>query len=207
MDAWKHNDAKIRERAREPRRAEDAAGDDRVPFRDSRARIAATCCRPGPPASRTAAFSTTTSGTATCCKIATAADFCGTRWQVNAVMIPVPHGKSYLMPVARVMKLYRHHIGQQAIAVQACPSDFDVVASRTDNKVFLHVVNTRQKDAVDVALNLGDAKIVAANSFEITDDPMVEVSDLNDRDVMQVNKRELARRRPLESSARQRFGD
>ena len=47
-------------------------------------------------------------------KIATAADFCGTRWQVNAVMIPVPHGNAYLMPVARVMKLYRHHIGKQA---------------------------------------------------------------------------------------------
>ena len=36
-------------------------------------------------------------------KIATAADFCGTRWQVNAVIIPTPGGKSYLMPVARVM--------------------------------------------------------------------------------------------------------
>ena len=28
-------------------------------------------------------------------KIATAADFCGTRWQVNAVMIPVPGGRSF----------------------------------------------------------------------------------------------------------------
>jgi hypothetical protein len=33
-------------------------------------------------------------------KIATLADFCGTRWQVNAVMIPTPGGKSYMMPVA-----------------------------------------------------------------------------------------------------------
>ena len=50
-------------------------------------------------------------------KIATAADFCGTRWQVNAVMIPVPQGgKAYLMPVARVMQLYRHHIGSHAVA-------------------------------------------------------------------------------------------
>src|SRR5262249_19761530 len=46
-------------------------------------------------------------------KIATAADFCGTRWQNNALMIPVPKGgtRAYHQPVARVMQLYRHHIG------------------------------------------------------------------------------------------------
>ena len=31
-------------------------------------------------------------------KIATAADFCGTRWQNNAVMIPVPQGQPRLPP-------------------------------------------------------------------------------------------------------------
>ena len=52
-------------------------------------------------------------------KIATAADFCGTRWQNNAVMIPVPKGnnRAYLQPVARVMQLYRHHIGSHAVKV------------------------------------------------------------------------------------------
>ena len=37
-------------------------------------------------------------------KIATAADFCGTRWQNNAVIIPTPKGnnKAYLQPVARM---------------------------------------------------------------------------------------------------------
>ena len=51
-------------------------------------------------------------------KIATAADFCGTRWQNNAVIIPTPKGnnRAYLQPVARVMQLYRHHIGSHAIA-------------------------------------------------------------------------------------------
>ena len=44
-------------------------------------------------------------------KIATAADFCGTRWQNNAVIIPTPkdNNSAYLQPVARVMRLYRHH--------------------------------------------------------------------------------------------------
>src|SRR2546429_5523633 len=42
-------------------------------------------------------------------KIATAADFWGTRWQNNAVIIPTPKGnnRAYLQPVARVMQLYR----------------------------------------------------------------------------------------------------
>ena len=54
-------------------------------------------------------------------KIATAADFCGTRWQNNAVIIPTPKGnnRAYLQPVARVMQLYRHHIGSHAITVSA----------------------------------------------------------------------------------------
>src|SRR6185503_11744853 len=74
-------------------------------------------------------------------KIATAADFCGTRWQNNAVMIPVPKGnnRAYLQPVARVMALYRHHIGTQAIELIRAPDGLDVVASRRDSPVFLHV--------------------------------------------------------------------
>ena len=41
-------------------------------------------------------------------------------------------------------------------------------------------------------LNLGDAKIASAKSYEIADEPMREVSDLNDGDVMQIKQRELA---------------
>jgi len=118
-------------------------------------------------------------------KIATAADFCGTRWQVNAVMIPVPHGKAYLMPVARVMKLYRHHIGSHAVEVAACPEGLDVVASRADNKLFLHVVNTDRTRSATAELRLPGASIDTAIAHQIADDPMVEVSELNSSEVMQ----------------------
>ena len=77
-------------------------------------------------------------------KIATAADFCGTRWQNNALMIPVPGGQSYLMPVARVMQLFRHHIGSHAVGLDQVPDALDVVASRRGQKLFLHVVNTHR---------------------------------------------------------------
>lgn len=120
-------------------------------------------------------------------KIATAADFCGTRWQVNAVMIPVPHGKSYLMPVARVMKLYRHHSGTHALEVSTVPDGLDVVASRTGKKLFLHVVNTSRTKSVSANLAL-DADLTKATGYQISDEPMTEVSELNSSDVMQIRE-------------------
>ena len=72
-------------------------------------------------------------------KIATAADFCGTRWMNNAVIIPTPPGKdkAFMMPVARVMSLFRAHVGEKAIAAPSgIPSELDVTASRTGNRVY-----------------------------------------------------------------------
>jgi alpha-L-arabinofuranosidase len=190
MDAWKHNDAKIHE-ARESL--------------DGRAMpLAMTECHFAIPGrNRCDVLSTWAAGVSygrilnnhqrhgDVLKIATAADFCGTRWQVNALMIPVPRGEAYLMPVARVMRLYRHHIGTHAVTVQSAPDGLDVVASRTDDKLFLHVVNTRRDGAATASLQAsGDVK--SARAFQIADDPMVEVSDLNSRDVMQIAERELA---------------
>ncbi len=133
-------------------------------------------------------------------KIATAADFCGTRWQVNAVMIPVPHGRAYLMPVARVMKLYRHHIGSHAVTVSGCPSDLDVVASRRASTLYLHVVNTNRSRDVAAHLQLSDGQIGTARTFQIVDEPTVEVSDLNSSEVMQIRRARTRRQWSLEFS-------
>jgi alpha-L-arabinofuranosidase len=107
-------------------------------------------------------------------------------------MIPVPHGRAYLMPVARVMKLYRHHIGSHAVAVSACPPDLDVVASRTDQTLYLHVVNTHRTRATETHLQLNEGQIETVKAFQIADDPMVEVSEFNSADVMKIEERELA---------------
>ena len=96
------------------------------------------------------------------------------------------------MPVARVMKLYRHHIGEQAVDVTNAPDGLDVVASRTGNKLFLHVVNTNRDRSVATRLDLPGANIAKATAFEIADDPMIEVSDLNSGEVMQIKERQLA---------------
>jgi hypothetical protein len=191
MQAWKHNDRKIRE-------VRDSLDGRKTP-------LAMTECHFAIPGrNRCDVLSTWAAGVSygrilnnhqrhgDVLKIATAADFCGTRWQVNAVMIPVPHGKSYLMPVARVMKLYRGHIGKHAVDVAAAPAGLDVVASCTDDTLFLHVVNTHRDRTVSADLQIRGAPVKGAKAFAIADDPMIEVSDLNSDKVMQISERSLA---------------
>lgn len=108
-------------------------------------------------------------------KIATAADFCGTRWQVNAIMIPVPAGRSFMMPVAMVMSLYRNHTGEKAIDVTSVPDDLDVTASRTGDRVFLHVANTNRTRSVSTRLAVEGMAVNSGKVFEIAIEPEYEV--------------------------------
>ena len=126
-------------------------------------------------------------------KIATAADFCGTRWQNNAVMIPVPKGnnRAYLQPVARVMQLYRHHIGSHAVKTGGIPDGLDVVASRRGNTLFLHVANTRRAMPVTATLQIAGHTIRGGRVFEISADPTIELSYLNSADVMKTVERPM----------------
>ena len=100
-------------------------------------------------------------------KIATAADFCGTRWTVNAVMIPVPRGRSYLMPVASVMRLFAKHNGRQGVGVSDCPSGLDIAASRTGDRFFLHVVNPNYSRPVQATLSVKGMLVAQGRVFEI----------------------------------------
>ena len=127
-------------------------------------------------------------------KIATLADFCGTRWMTNAVMIPTPRRRRnvcYLMPVARVMALYRKHTGEKAIAVTAAPAELDVAASRTGKRVFLHVVNTSRNKGVRCRLQVDGMRIVSGKAFEIADDPEREI-DGTPPDLFSPKEREVS---------------
>lgn len=128
-------------------------------------------------------------------KIATAADFCGTRWQNNAVIIPTPKGnnRAYLQPVARVMQLYRHHIGSHAVNVAGLPDGLDVVASRRADTVYLHVVNTLRTRSVSTTIQIEDRVIRSGRVFEIAADPAVELSYLNSAEVMKTLEKAHAR--------------
>jgi hypothetical protein len=121
-------------------------------------------------------------------KIATLADFCGTRWQVNAIMIPVPGGKSYMMPVAIVMSLYRHHTGSKAVHVTAAPDGLDVTASRTLDRIFLHVVNTNRERSVTAKLLINGMKIRTGRIFELAANPEFEVIQTQSDRIVPVKK-------------------
>ena len=108
-------------------------------------------------------------------KIATLADFCGTRWQVNAVMIPVPGGKSFMMPVALVMSLYRRHTGEKAVDVSSTHEDLDVTASRSGEKIYLHVINTNRDRSAPADMRVDGMKIASGRIFELAADPEFEV--------------------------------
>jgi alpha-N-arabinofuranosidase len=113
-------------------------------------------------------------------KIATLADFFGTRWMNNAILIPTPPGSApaYLLPVALVMSLYRQHTGQEAVDVRGRLDDLDLTASRTGDRFYLHVVNTSAIQGVSANLEIRGRQIVAGTVYEIARDPQEEVSPL-----------------------------
>jgi hypothetical protein len=119
-------------------------------------------------------------------KIATLADFCGTRWQVNAIMIPVPGGRSYMMPVALIMSLYRHHTGERALDVIGVAEGLDVTASRTGDTVYLHVVNTSRTHFVLTTLAVDGMEIASGRVFTLAADPEFEVMDGQSEEIVPV---------------------
>jgi alpha-L-arabinofuranosidase len=106
-------------------------------------------------------------------KIATAADFNGTRWTNTAVMLPAPRGRSYLMPVGSIAALFKRYNGAHAVEVKRAPAGLDVAASRSGDTLFLHVANLEYGRAVEASFpgTLGGA------AHEIApDDPRAYVS-------------------------------
>ena len=110
-------------------------------------------------------------------KIATAADFNGTRWTSNALITPVPQGQSYLLPAASVMRLFKRHNGTHAVAVKTCPTDLDVAASRDGNRYFLHVANLNYSRAVETSLAVDGVDLRAGRTFAIAPDNLREYVD------------------------------
>lgn len=110
--------------------------------------------------------------------IATAADFCGNRWLVNALMLPTPPyaGRAYLMPVGSVMALYRHHVGSQAVAVEAA-GGLDVTASRTGNRLFVHLVNPSANTAVEIDVQAAEHSVSDLTAWQIAAPPFDEVDE------------------------------
>ena len=100
-------------------------------------------------------------------RMTTGADFAGNRWTVNAVMLQTPRGISYLTPVGSIMRLFKKHNGKQGIAVKAGHPDLDIAASRTGDRVFLHVLNKSFNRSVETAFDVAGSSVSKIRVFEI----------------------------------------
>jgi alpha-N-arabinofuranosidase len=98
-------------------------------------------------------------------RISTAADFEGNRWTSNAVMIP--GGQSYLMPVGSVMRLFKRVNGTDGVAVTSAPANLDIAASRSGNKIYLHVANTDYRSSVQGTFVVDGMQTAGGKAYEI----------------------------------------
>ncbi len=107
-------------------------------------------------------------------------------------MIPTPEdkGDAFLMPVARVMSLYQRYSGKDFVPVTHQPDGLDVTASRTDNKVYLHVVNTRRDRSVHARISLANLTAVSGNAYEIAVPPEDEITRYR-RNLLNPKKRDF----------------
>lgn len=116
-------------------------------------------------------------------RIATAADFMGTRWSVVAVRLPVPGGRSYLMPVGSVMRLFQRHNGERAVSVTTAPSDLDIAASRSGDTVFLHVANLSDANAIRGTIAVDGRRVAGGRVLEIAPDRLRQAVTPEEPDV------------------------
>jgi alpha-L-arabinofuranosidase len=84
-------------------------------------------------------------------RIATAADFQGNRWTNTALMLPTPRA-AYLTPAGSIARLFKRHNGTHGVAVRMAPPGLDIAASRSSNRLYLHVANVRYTGAVEATL-------------------------------------------------------
>lgn len=100
-------------------------------------------------------------------KIATAADFQGNRWTVNAVTLQTPRGVSYLMPVGSIARLFKRHNGRQGVAVTSSPSSLDIAASRTEGRIYLHVASLEYSRSTEVSFQVAGRRITGGRVWQI----------------------------------------
>ena len=113
-------------------------------------------------------------------KIATAADFNGTRWTTSALMLQVPSSLSYLLPAGAVMRLFKRHNGTQGVNVTSGPSTLDIAASRTGDRIWLHVASLDYERSTEATLAVEGMAVRGGRVFEIApEDPRQSINETN----------------------------
>lgn len=112
-------------------------------------------------------------------EIATLADFVGTRWSTSAIIVEYPYRISYLMPVARIMSMFRKGRGTHELDANSSSEALDVTASVDGSKIYLHVVNTRFADPVTATFDLGGKSAKSGVARTLALDPMFHFNRMN----------------------------
>ena len=116
-------------------------------------------------------------------RIATAADFEGTRWTNNAVMIAVPGGKSFMMPVASIARMFKRYNGTHGVAVSSSPAGLDIAASRSGNTIYLHVANLQFRGSVEAPFAVDGMKVAGGRTWAIAPDNLRQFVSLDQPDI------------------------
>ena len=124
--------------------------------------------------------------------IATAADFNGTRWTCTALMSQVPAGVSYLLPVGAVMRLFKRRNGRQGVKVASAPDSLDIAASRTGDKIFLHVANMNYSGATEASFAVEGFTVNSGRVFEIAPENPRQAIDATNPKVFEPREHALA---------------
>jgi alpha-L-arabinofuranosidase len=131
-------------------------------------------------------------------KICTAADFCGTRWTVNAVMMAVPRGISFLLPVASIMRLYKQHLGTHGIQVESAPEGLDVTATRKGSTIYLHVLNMNYNQTIRAIFSVKGADLAKGRVYELAPENPREYVNQNRPEVFLPKEKNVKSRTPVE---------
>ncbi|HKE26882.1 MAG TPA: hypothetical protein VKB88_31230 [Bryobacteraceae bacterium] len=115
-------------------------------------------------------------------RIATAADFQGNRWTNMAVMLPTPRGRSFLMPVGSIARLFKKYNGSQGVAVKA-PSGLDIAGSRSGGRIYLHIVNVEYRRTVEASFRVDGMAVTRGRVFEIAPEDLRTYVNENQPDV------------------------
>jgi alpha-N-arabinofuranosidase len=86
------------------------------------------------------------------------------------------------------MSLYRHHTGNKAVDVSKMPDGLDVTASRTGDRIYLHVVNTNRERSATAKLVINRMKIKTGRIFELAANPEFEVIQTQSDRIVPVKK-------------------
>jgi alpha-L-arabinofuranosidase len=116
-------------------------------------------------------------------RIATAADFEGNRWTVNAIMLQTPGRISYLMPVGSIARLFKKHNGKEGVAVKSSPPGLDIAASRTGDKVYLHVASLEYRRSVEATFAVDGMAVTGGRVFEIAPEDLRQYVNVEQPDV------------------------